>query len=399
MKKKVMAVAVAGVLAAPALAFAQASTVQIYGYLNAEYGFANGMQKPGLAGTSNSWDGLNSGASYLGFKGEEKLGSGMSAFFQCETDVGFLKGDQATSTLAPATQNGWCGRNSAIGMKGGWGSFYVGSWDSPMKRAVGSVRVVGETGWHGVQSLLISNGGAFTGSFSVRNSNSINWDSPNWNGFSAALQTTSTKAASSVTTAGLKGRSTAFSVNYASGPMLLVTSYVVADDNRSTAANPSAGTPTVGGNGARDKAWMLGGSYVWGPAKLALMYVKGEVDAAPTVAAIPLTSNLRRTSWNLAGTYNFGGPHSAFMGYTVAGDTKYTGTAATPAATGNDTGAKEWQIGYNYAFSKRTTGGLSYAHVSNDTFATGYSVGAQSSSVFAGSSSHVFVTRDRKSVV
>jgi len=41
MNKKLMAVAVAGALAAPALAFAQASTVQIYGKLTYEYGIAD----------------------------------------------------------------------------------------------------------------------------------------------------------------------------------------------------------------------------------------------------------------------------------------------------------------------------------------------------------------------
>ena len=391
MKKKVMAVAVAGALAAPALAFAQASTVQLYGYVNAEYGSAKGLSR--AAGKTNSWDGLNSGASYLGFKGEEKLGGSMSAFFQCESDLGFLKGDQTESTtLHPATQGGWCSRNSAVGLKGVWGSFYVGSWDSPMKRAVGSVRIVGETGWHGVQSLLISNGGGFVGSFSVRNSNSINWDSPNWNGFSAAIQTTSTKAASTTATAGLKGRHTSFSGQYASGPFMVVGAYAVADDNRSTAtvAGIATGSTAVGANGAKDKAWMVGGAYTWGPAKVALMYIDAEATAAPVGAA---TSEVSRKSWNLAGTYNFGGPHSMLAGYTVAGDARWTGTGAAPAGTGNDTGAKEWMVGYQYALSKRTTAGVTYARVSNDNNATGYTVGAQSSSVLAGSNSSVVIGR------
>ena len=375
MKKKVMAVAVAGVLAAPALAFAQASTVQIYGYLNAEYGFARGLDKAGGVKT-NSWDGLNSAASYIGFKGEEKLGGGMSAFFQCETDVGFLKGDQGAATLFPATQNGWCSRNSAVGLKGGFGSFYVGSWDSPVKRAVASARILGETGWHGVQSLLISNGGAFNGSFSVRNSNSLNWDSPNWNGFSASAQTTSTKAASTVSTVGQKGRHSSASMSYASGPMMLVGAYAASDDNRSFS----------GVNGTKDTDWVFGGTYVWGPIKAGLLYIRGKAE--PTT-----TTELKRTSWNLAGTYDFGGPHSAFAGYTRAGDTKFSGAGAAPAGTGADTGGKEYMIGYNYAFSKRTSGGISYARVKNDNNATGYTVGAQSTAVLAGSSSSVVITR------
>jgi len=375
MKKKVMAVAVAGVLAAPALAFAQASTVNIYGYLNAEYGFAKGVNK--AAGKTNNWDGLNSSASYIGFKGEEKLGGGMSAFFQCETDILFLKGDAVAGAASAATSGGWCTRNSAVGLKGSYGSFFIGTWDSPTKRAVASSRILGETGWHGVQSMLLSNGGAFTGTFSARNANSVNYDSPNFNGFSMAAQITSTKAAATVTTAGLKGRSNSMSLNYAGGPFTAVLAYTVVDDNR------AAG----GLQGTSDKAWVLGGTYVWGPAKVGLTYV--DATAEPTT-----TTELSRKSWNLAGTWQFGGPHSIVAGYTVAGDTKFSGVGAAPAATGNDTGAYQYSIGYRNAMSKRTNVGITYLRNKNDSRATGYSVGTNhATGMVAGSSSSVIATQ------
>lgn len=69
-----MAVAVAGALVAPA-ASAQSSTVQIYGLLNygllnREYGFVSQPDTAAGLGRSNV-DALNSGASRIGFKGEE----------------------------------------------------------------------------------------------------------------------------------------------------------------------------------------------------------------------------------------------------------------------------------------------------------------------------------------
>lgn len=100
--------------------------MQIYGYINGEYGFAKGVNKA-VVGKTNTWDGLNSPGSFIGFKGEEKLGGGMAAFFQCETDVGFMKGDIGISAPSLATQGGWCSRNSALGLKGGFGSIYVGT--------------------------------------------------------------------------------------------------------------------------------------------------------------------------------------------------------------------------------------------------------------------------------
>jgi hypothetical protein len=46
MNKKLMTVAVAGALAVPALALAQTATVSVYGYFNAEYGFAKQPPEP-----------------------------------------------------------------------------------------------------------------------------------------------------------------------------------------------------------------------------------------------------------------------------------------------------------------------------------------------------------------
>jgi len=379
MNKKLMAVAVASALAAPALALAQASTVNIYGYINAEYGFAQGLQKP--AGGTQSWDGLNSPGSYIGFKGEEKLGGGLSAWFQCETDTGFLKGDQAVSTLHNATQGGWCSRNSALGVKGGFGSVYIGSWDSPMKRAVGKHRVAGETGWLGVQHYLISNGGTYTGSFSVRNSNSINWDSPSFNGFSASLSTTSTKDSATVATAGLKGRHTSGSLSYTAGPVDVVVARTVADDNRSI-----VGAGGANGLGLKDTAMMLGGSYTIGAAKISALYIDSDTEQSAT-------TGMSRKSWNLGGTYKLAGAHSLMGAYTVAGDTNTKANAQT-TGFGANSGANQYTLGYINALSKRTNAGLYYIRAKNDSNATGYAVGGQASTgLVAGSSNNAVIMR------
>ena len=366
MKQKLIAVAVAGAFAAPAVAFAQASTVNIYGYINAEYGFSQSSNTgAAAAGTSKpSWDGLNSPASYIGFKGEEKLGGGMSAWFQCETDVGFLKGDSVVTSPAgttnghAATQGGWCSRNSALGLKGQYGSFYVGSWDSPVKRAVAAHRVVGETGWQGVQGMLISNGGGFTGTFSARNANSINFDTANFGGFTANLQTTSTaEQANTVGAPNVGGRSNSFSLNYGTGPLAATIAYTQLEHNRAAS----------GVVGAKDTAMVVGGSYTFGAARIGLLYI--DADAQPA-----LGTTLTRKSYNIAGTYALGGPHSLKAGYTVAGDTKSNlGTSTT--GFGANSGAKEYQIGYFNALSKRTNAGIIYMYAKNDSNSTGYSVG------------------------
>ena len=94
MNKKLMAAAVAGALAVPAgAAMAQTSSVQIYGLFNVEYAPWVDQPNTGAApGTSRTTvDALNSGASRIGFRGQEKLGGSLTAWFQCETDVRFLR--------------------------------------------------------------------------------------------------------------------------------------------------------------------------------------------------------------------------------------------------------------------------------------------------------------------
>jgi predicted porin len=367
MKQKLIAVAVAGAFAAPAVAFAQASTVNIYGYVNAEYGF---LQRADTATSQKpSSDSLQSPGSYLGFKGEEKLSGGNSAWFQCETDLGFLKGDSAVTSGANttagaataghvSTQGGWCSRNSALGLKGGFGNFYVGHWDSPVKRAVSAHRIVGETGWQGVQGMLISNGGGFTGTFSARNSNSINYESPNFAGFTALAQTTSTaEQRNTVGAPNVGGRSNSFGLNYGAGPLAASIAFTQLENNRAAA----------GFTGAKDTAMVLGGSYTFGAARIGLLYI--DADAQP-VAGTTLT----RKSYNIGGTLGLGGPHSLKGAYTVAGDTKSNlGTATT--GFGANSGAKQYSIGYFNALSKRTNAGIVYLYNDNDSNSTGYSVG------------------------
>jgi len=77
MNKKLMAIAVAGALAAPAAALAQSSTVQVYGTVL----ITSHLVDYGNGRVNN--DMFNSHDANLGFKGEEQLGGGVSAWFQC----------------------------------------------------------------------------------------------------------------------------------------------------------------------------------------------------------------------------------------------------------------------------------------------------------------------------
>src|SRR5476651_2864089 len=104
MNKKVMALAVAGAFAAPTAALAQASNVQVFGTFYMEY--ATVHQGPNAAGDLANIDVLQSPGSEIGFKGEEALGGGMSAWFQC-TSTADLRGagsQNQTGLVSPSVK-------------------------------------------------------------------------------------------------------------------------------------------------------------------------------------------------------------------------------------------------------------------------------------------------------
>ena len=333
MKQKLIAVAVAGALAAPAVAFAQ-STVNVYGLLKVEYGLVSQANDAAGAPRHNV-DAQNSGAgSHIGFKGEEKLGSGMSAWFQCESEARFTH-------VSSTTAQGFCGRNTALGLKGGFGNVFFGRWDSPIKRAVGATRMLNETGWMGVQHLLLS-GEVFE--FSERNPNSVNYDSPNFGGFTVNAQYTTTNDAVDAlkTDTAAKGRKVGLGGKYAAGPLVIAAGWAKHDDNQSIAGN----------DGDKDSAWALGATYTFGQLKAGITYTDQEAKDG--------VDDLERKSWNLALDWKITAPGTLRFGYTQAGDYKGTMGAA-------NTGAKQMQVGYLHALSKRTSAGVHYSRVSNDS--------------------------------
>ena len=341
MNQKLIAAAVVGAFAAPA-AFAQ-STVQIYGTINAEYGV---VSAPDSTPSLNNFDGFDSGASNIGFKGEEKLGGGMSAFFQCESDVRFLAG-------ATRTSGSICDRNSAVGLKGGFGSFFVGTWDSPHKLAVGKTRMLADTGFLGVTHMTFD-------AFSNRNAYSINYHSPNFSGFQVMAQTTSTNAANGTTADGTKGRLNSLAGVYAKGPLTLGLGWTRADDNRAEGDS----------DGAKDTAWSAGVTYAFGPAKLGFTWYDENYKDTPSV------TDVDRNAYNIALLWSLGGANSILAGYTVADD--FEGTDGGVLIPGNN-GAKEYQISFIHKLSKRTTTAIGYARLKNDGGGDIYTVGNRTS--------------------
>ena len=383
MQKKLLALAVAGAFVAPAVAQAQTSSVQVFGKLYYEYTF---IDQGKLNPTSDlvNVDMMQTPGSEIGFKGEEKLGGGLSAWFQCAS----------TADLRGQSQSGWCSRNSAIGLKGAFGNFWVGNWDTPFKRVGGVNRIVNETGAFGASFLLTGgattvNGAENPGLFSRRVNNSINYDSPNFGGFQLMVATNSTNSATANTTAQTanKPRQWSFGATYRNGPLNVGGAYEQHKDFSPT------GTAFAGD----DKGWLLSAGYQLGPVKLGATYTQQKFEAAAG-------QDLKVKAWNLAADWKISGPHGLRVGYTRANDTtgSFVGNidGSSSRRVGNNgaggTGASLWQIHYVHTFSKRTEGTVGYARLDNKQNAV-YALGGahrpaagEDQSVFGLSLRHTF---------
>jgi len=97
-------------------ALAQESSTQIYGTLNVD------VERVEAGGTVPPRNRVTQNSSNLGFRGEEKIGGGLAAIWQIESGVAV---DAGGSSIAS--------RNTAVGLKGGWGSLRLGQWDTPYK--------------------------------------------------------------------------------------------------------------------------------------------------------------------------------------------------------------------------------------------------------------------------
>ena len=86
MNKKLVALAVAGVLSAPLAAQAQTANVTLYGRVNMTVEAVQVRSQP--EGVSEPWIyRVNSNSSRLGVRGTESLGGGLNAIFQIESNV------------------------------------------------------------------------------------------------------------------------------------------------------------------------------------------------------------------------------------------------------------------------------------------------------------------------
>ena len=394
MQKKIIALAVAGLVSGGA--FAQ-SNVTISGEM--KVGFENASAGGSTVVNSNqtSRNRVTDTNSKIKFAGEETLGNGMTAWWQMESAIG--TSDNVGTTGAAG--NGAPGsttlgsRNTAVGVKGAFGNFFMGKWDVHYGTVAG-----GGVDTHGLAdgdtlaasslSILHTNGAvttvaapvvagtnpaaAATGAgrsaangFGGRFNNVIAYTSPNFSGFAVAIQH-STQSDNTSAALVAKDKAWGFNPTYANGPFNAFYSYFKLSN---TGAVVNAGAAAAGDSGNNLTANRLGAAYTLPMGlKFGLIWDKNKIEVADGTAslnglgvaatggAVAVHSRRERTAWALPVQYT-SGAHRVNFTYATAANVK------TDVGTVGDSGAKMYTLGYDYSLSKRTSVALSWTSINN----------------------------------
>lgn len=323
MQKKLIALAVAGVLAAP---LAAQAGVEVYGQARMSLDFSNNDDT--TVGNEDKAISISSNKSRLGFKGDEDLGNGLKALWQFEQEVAF-----DTSTWGSTK------RDSFIGLGGGFGTVLVGRINTPYKNATQPMDVFASTrgDYNGIMGVINSNSTTFNNRFD----NSIQYRSPDMSGFKGAIAYSTRYSGSDdlpLTTTASDQDAYSLSAAYTQGPLYLTAAYEALN----------ALTPVPGGMDDAT-AWKIGGAFTLG--------------GATTVGAI-------WESADLGGTNNDRDAWYLNVAHKMDAITlKAAFTMADEVGGVADTGATQFALGASYALSKTTEAYALYTMVSNDSAA------------------------------
>ena len=331
MNKNLIALAVAGAFVAPAAMAQTANPVTLYGQVNVTVESVEA--KGGTTPVSNRAR-IEDQSSRLGVRGTEDLGGGLKAFFQLETA---FRPDSNNTTFAA--------RNSAVGLQGGWGSVLIGRWDMPFKSATTAIDPWGDITIAGITGVLNDNT-----NFDRRDQNVAQYWSPTWGGFAFRLAGTSNETKNAV--ANTNPRDTGASVTWTSGPAYVFAAWeehkdqVVAGTPAATPGPTNAGVGT-GAPNSKEEGWAGGGSFVFGPFKVAGQYQEYKK-----------TNRTKQKAWGVNGVWTIG--NNQIIGvYMNAKDGGLNGAASQPDCD-------SWNVGYKYNFSRRTSFIAHYVEVKNN---------------------------------
>lgn len=348
MNKKIIALAIASAISAPA--FADNANMTVYGKAFLDIESVSNDKSPLSAATR-----VQTNASRLGVKGSEELGDGLKGWFQYEMQI------DADGNAGNGAGNGT--RNSGVGLDAGFGTVMMGNWDTPFKLAHNKVELFDNTTVFSAINLIGRAGGAAGANYNTRQKNVVQYWSPSLGGvkLNVSYSPDEGTTAGAATTQGSNKSLVSASATYDDHDSGIYVS--AAFENRADVA--VAGTT--------DSA-----------SRLVARYALGDFWLGATIENITVNTSTSNSytqgNSELVGSYKLGASTIA-LSYAIAGAT----------ATAN-TGANQTSLRYGLNLSKRTELFAAYTQLKNDTAgAYGFS-GGTAFGTNAGSSQTAFGT-------
>ena len=428
MNKKVMALAVAGVLAAPA-AFAQSSNVQLYGraVLGIDNYSADGARDqaavgqvstattnaagatctPAQSGTAACVSGSSvdrtsrmrifDNSSRVGLRGTEDLGNGLKAIFQIETGVNIDNGSNVGQGGQTNASSGfWASRDSFVGLDSNFGRVTFGRqsvyWANGVNAQFAANYINTEIPWtNGTQLGRIS----AQGSTPARVSNMLQYTTPTFAGINGTLSYSPNaqewvqgEGTGTTNCSGLPGtpgvpascKSDGYlwgaTVRGEWGPFYAQVDF----------ADVNGNTPTNGAPRGDGQAWKAGASWGYMPgARVGVIWVYTSNNNAFSAAAAAQNGfvpgdKVNQSGWTINWEHTFGN-FQVLAQYGWTNDIKNCDNAIIDCG---DSKARGYMVGGRYFLSKRTWLFASWNLVDNksNNFAD-YTGGAITSSVTA----------------
>lgn len=362
MQKKIIALAVAGLMSGAA--FAQ-TNVTVYGAADVTFDNVKASGATVAGNTLPARNRVSANSSFIGFKGTEDLGGGLKAVFQFEGGVGL---DVAGTSAGVGAFS--FNRDSFVGVAGGFGTVAAGILTGPtralgaaMEPFAGSTGITANIGLLGklggerfntaVTAMQPNAGGAYAAAgncnasatcasiFDTRWNNAIAYVSPSFGGLTAtaAYVANENKTADGVAAGSkLNTRGYDIGLRYAVGPIMagLTQNQVKIGNTTDTEATDTRAAFR----------------YNFGQATVGLLWDRVKVEATGV--------DQKRTAWFVPVTFNVTPAGKIIAQYGKAGDV--TGVA--------NTGAKQFALGYEHSMSKRTIVKAVWSQISNESAAS-----------------------------
>jgi len=367
MKRNAVAVAVGALFIAPA---AQAQivfgndtigTVQFYGKLYPQviYAKSSSPTQPGesvstLAATSGVLGGtppiltagsriaVDSQNSYLGFRGERKFGNtGLKGIWQIEQSI----------ELDGAVAGVFSNRNTFLGLTGGFGTVKLGNMDTIYKEYGQVEEIFGLTSGNFISpSNVLSQigiGNSSTARFHERAKNSIQYQTPEFQGFQAGLQYSPDETKNDVPSTGLNKELWSMGVKWESGPLYLSAQYERHKDFFGGSNNISGLLSNIGTTDARSKdtAMRFSAAYRFGNHRVAGDIARLKYEESGQAAGNKFVS-YEHTNWAISFESSWGGPWRTAIEYVSGGE----GTCKLTILACSTTGLKGALFGGGVAY-------------------------------------------------